>query len=447
MKAKLIKFLKLFSGPLTFITVYGSIVGFLWGVVEPSTYFNEDFLREKLGCYWWTIFYAAPLLIALPTAVFAHIKANHKPFLDEFKRHTGRIIEKAQLTITATGKSFERDEVLTAGSQLDLGKRVLITGEAGTGKSGVGIFLARKAKKNRQPTLIIDARQLQYIEDEPSLREFFRSAEPIEQAIAEIATGRKPFRLIIDQLDNTAGRPIADVLINLAVECAETPNTEVIVISRRREAYEKKLLDGLLRNEFTEIVCHELDEIRVQNELKDLGFENPSAKLIEMCRNLLNLEIVSSIKTQNPAFAFDDIEDEVALWDAYLAMMQSREALQSNEAEAERTLTEAMRLSKDVLASNEQEFVLENPITPSQRRLVSWNILVRGDGIKYRFRHEKLQDYLYARYAAERGFSPQDVLNEIGFIRSRNAIVWLDKIYLFRNSSDNVQFLEALLNG
>ena len=447
MKAKPTKLLKLLSGPLTFVTVYGGIVGFLWGVVEPSTYFNEDFLRDKLGCYWLAAFYFAPLLIALPSAVVIHIKANHKQFLDEFNRHTGRIIEKAQLTITATGKTFEKNEVSTVEGQLELGKRVLITGEAGTGKSGVGIFLARRAKENRQPTLIADARQLQHIEDEPSLREFYRSVEPIEQAIAEIAAGSKPFRLIIDQLDNTAGRPIADVLVNLAVECAKIPEIQVVVISRRREAYEKKMLDELLRNNFTEIVCHELDEVSAENELQESGFENPSAKLVGICRNLLNLEIVSSVKAQNQAFAFDDIEDEVALWEAYLETLQNREALQSNQVEAERTMTEAMKCARKVLASNEQNFELENPLTPSQRRLVSWNVFVCGDGIKYRFRHEKLQDYLYAKYAADRGFSPQDVLNEIGLVRSRNAIIWLDKIYLFRNPSNNIQFLEALLNG
>ncbi len=447
MRRKLLKILTRFSGLLAFILAYGGVVAFLWGVAEPLTHFNENFLKEKLGYYWWTVFYAIPLPIALVSAILTQLKANHKPFLEEFNRKTERIIERAQLTITGTGKTFEKDEVSTVESQLRLARPVLLTGKAGNGKSGVGIFLARQAKENGQQTLVIDARQLQHIEDEQSLRSFYRSEEPIEQAIAELRMGKKPFRLIIDQLDNTAGRRIAEILVELAVESSKIDGIEIIVISRRQKAYEVKLLDKLLQNGFAEIVCHELDEVRVQKELQELGFVNPPAKLITMCRNLLNLEIVSNIKFHNPALAFDDIEDEVALWDAYLGTLQNREAAESNQAEAERTLMEAMKLSKEVLASNDQEFILENPLTPSQRRLVSWNIVVRDEGMRYRFRHEKLQDYLYARFAAERGFLPQNILQEIGAIRSRNAIVWLNKIYLFKKSSNNIQFLEALLNG
>lgn len=447
MKKKTLNILKKFSGLLAFVLAYGGVVAFLWGVAEPLTHFNENFLKAKLGCYWWTVFYAIPVPIAFASAVLTQWKANHKPFLDEFNRKTERIIERAQLTITGTGKTFSKDEVSTVENQLRLARPVLLTGKAGNGKSGVGVFLATQSRENKQPTLVIDARQLQHIEDEQSLRAFYRSEEPVEQAIAELGAGKKAFRLIIDQLDNTAGRRIAEILIELAVECSKIGGIEVIVISRRQEAYEVKLLDELLQNGFAEIICHELDEVRAQKELQELGFANPSAKLVTMCRNLLNLEIISNIKLQNPAFAFSDIEDEVALWDAYLETLQNREAAESNPAEAERTLMEAMRLSKEVLASNEQEFILENPITSSQRRLVSWNIVVRDEGMKYRFRHEKLQDYLYARYAAERGFLPQNVLDEIGAIRSRNAIVWLDKIYLFKKSSRSIQFLEALLDG
>lgn len=443
MKISLNKSFKIFGA---FLITYGIVVAFLWGVAEPATHFSDRFLKEKFGCYWWIVFYAIPIPIALVSALIKYRKDNHKPFLDEFNRNTTQILAKAQLTITGTGKTFERNEIQTTENQLKLGRPVLITGDAGTGKSGVGIFLAQRAKKNNQPTLIIDARQLQHIQDEQAFRGFYSSEQPIQLAISELVVG-KGFRLIIDQLDNTAGRKIADILIELAIECSKMQGVEVIVISRRQEAYEVKLLDELLGNGFTEVICHEIDEVQALEELQKLGFENSAPRLIQICRNLLNLEIVSNIKLQNQTFTFDDIEDEVALWEAYLDTLQKREASQSNLADAEKTLTEAMKLAKGVLASNDQEFTLDKPLLPSQRRLVSWNVIVSSGGIRYRFRHEKLQDYLYARYSAERQFLSSDVIGEIGVVRSRNAIIWLNKIYLYNKSSNNLQFLEALLNG
>jgi hypothetical protein len=54
-----------------------------------------------------------------------------------------------------------------------------------------------------------------------------------------------------------------------------------------------------------------------------------------MCRNLLNLEILSNIKVQNPTFAFTEIADEVTLWDAYLNTLVERENETSHLENAE----------------------------------------------------------------------------------------------------------------
>jgi hypothetical protein len=55
--------------------------------------------------------------------------------------------------------------------------------------------------------------------------------------------------------------PIAKILIELAIKCSKAQGIQVVVISRKRESYEAKLLDNLLQNDFVEIECRQLDEI------------------------------------------------------------------------------------------------------------------------------------------------------------------------------------------
>lgn len=444
MKAVFAKLKILWAALRAFVITYGIIVAGFWGVVEPLTHFKEKFLKQWLGWYWWIVIYIVPVPIALIAATITHRKASHPKFLDEFKHKTRQIINKAQLTITGTGRTIEKREVPIVESQLKLGRPVLITGDAGTGKSGVGVVLARRAENNHTAILFIDARQVQHLQDENALRQFYLSEKPLQDAIDKLGVG---FRLVIDQLDNTVDKPIAHILIDLAIECSKIPRVQVIVVSRRREAHEVKLLNNLLDNNFVEIECRQLDDVEVKGELQELGFENPNANFVSMCRNLLNLEIISRIKTANPAFEDSDFEDEVTLWDAYLDTLQDRESNHSNYDNAEMTLSEAMKLAKDALAADGQVFTLDNPLSPSRRRLVSWGIIERVDGVTYRFKHEKLQDYLFAKYAADHRFMPVDVLRTVGPIRSRNTSVWLVEIYRHTNSPLYIQYLKEVFYG
>jgi len=207
------------------------------------------------------------------------------------------------------------------------------------------------------------------------------------------------------------------------------------------------LLEELQREDFVEIKCRELDETEVKEELQRLGFSNVSDRLILLCKNLLNLEILSTIKIEDPSFNPTDVEEEVALWEKYLDTIQKLESDRAGFDAAEQTINEAMKLAGNVLASDRQSFVLEKPLSTAQRSLVSWGVIVHENGLRYRFKHEKLQDHLFARYCADYEYMPLDVLNAVGPVRSRNALVWLGEIYRHRNSPLHIQFLERMLNG
>lgn len=365
--------------------------------------------------------------------------------IDEFRYHTNNVLRHARLTITGLDRTFRRAEVSTIEDQLKLAKPVILKGAPGTGKSGIGVLLARAALDIGKAVLLLDARHVHHIEDEAGLRRFFSINEPVSYAIARL--GREHgCRLIIDQLDNTIDLAIARVLVGLALECSRATGVEVVVISRDREGHESRLLQSLTAEGFVELESRQLNEEEAQAALVQIGISRPSSDLLNLSRNLLNLDIIATIKNRQPHFDFSNILDEVALWDGYIDVLLEREEEGSNRQDAEQTLAEAMRLAKSMLCREEQSFTLDSPLSPALRRLNSWGMIISEEGQIYRFRHEKLQDYLYARDAVNHGLMPQAVLAEINVLRSRHVLLWMNKLYAHRKSPRRAQFLREMLN-
>lgn len=424
---------------------YLACVMAFWGFSEPIANFAGEWLKCLLKESWWFFFYICPIPFALIISYLDYRLLNHKPCLEEFKQQTQQLIQKSNTKISGTGATIHREEVSIVEEQLNLGNSVLITGEAGTGKSGLGIFLSQRATENGKYNLIIDARLVRHLHTEIELRQQYRCEEPIAQIISNLAK-EKGFLVIIDQLDNVVNDRIVNVLINFAIECKDSQSVQIVVISRKKETSEEELLGRLLKNNFVDIESRPLDDNQARKELLNLDFTNPHQELITMSKNLLNLEILSKIKTENPKFNFNEIEDEVTLWDAYFKTIQERESIESTPIAAKQMLVDAMEFAKKGLSSNNQLFIVEQSNLISSNRLESWGIIIRTEGQMYQFSHEKVQDYLYARYASDRGHLPKTIVDEIGNLKSRNAFVWVSKIYMKRNSPLQINFLEALFN-
>ncbi len=391
-------------------------------------------------------------LLAIVVALFGALRLlmrlwrpNKSPVEQAFEYRTKQAIAQAQLKITGLSRSFERSEVGYIEDQLKLGKPVVLTGDAGSGKTGIAALTAKKARRRKKRILVLDALRVQHVADEAGLRTFFSATEPLVTIIMGLAKPRG-FRLVIDQLDNTIGLPVSRILIELACDCSGLRDVEVVVISRKKESHESRLLQKLISTGFVELESRELRETEAEEALKLLGINDPSADLISLCRNLLNLEIVATIKKQKPTFDFRNVMDEVAVWGAYLEVLHRREEDSTGVEEADRTMSEAIRLARYVLSTDDQVFMLDHP-SASHRRLISWGMILNDDGYMCRFKHEKLQDFLYSRDAVDRGLMPDDVMNEIHLVRSRNVMLWMDRIYASRNSPRRAQFVREMFNA
>ncbi len=361
---------------------------------------------------------------------------------DEFSYYTAQALQTINNKLSGFEDSLPRPEISWIEEQWQLGKAVLLSGESGTGKSGIAAALASQTNKL---ALLLDARNVAHLSDEPSLRRYFNSTAPLSQTIASLAQGNG-FRLIIDQLDNLIGKESANLIVNLALECAEEGNVEVVVISRNREAHEARLLRRLTDAGFVSIESRELRVIDVAIVLAILRINSPPQELVRLGQNLLNLEIICSIRRQRPAFDFSVIGNETTLWEQYLEILQERESVANTIDHTELLIATATRLARASLQSGSPTFVLDLPIKPAERRLNSWGIIVCQEGRIYRFGHEKFQDYLYAQDMCDQGKLPSDVKAEVRHHRMRNVLPLMEAIYITRNSPYLLPFLREVFD-
>jgi hypothetical protein len=387
----------------------------------------------------------ADRVIERVAAIVSSSDDEHKKKLGtEFTYQTTVAQKNIRVEIVGIDGSLVRPEVSLIEAQFRLGIPVVLNGEPGTGKTGVALFVSQNGTESGRQVLYIDARRLQDIQNEAELRRFYSIEEPFGRAIDHFGT--TGFRLIIDQFDNTANRKVGSVLVELANQCSELPGVEVLVVSRTREGHESELVRRLTDRQFVPITCRALSAEESLKLLNQLGIEQPTEELIELCRNLLNLDIVATIRKEQPTFDFANLLNEVVLWESYLEILVKRESESSTRAAAEEILNEAMSVAKFALQTGQQAFVIEQ-VTDVHRRLVSWGIIMNVEGNIYQFGHEILQDFLCARYAADRGTKPKQVLAETSALKSKSILSWMERIYSARGSSQLVAFLEETLNG
>ncbi len=159
----------------------------------------------------------------------------------------------------------------------------------------------------------------------------------------------------------------------------------------------------------------------------------------------MNLDLIGKVKEQQADFNFSTLMDEVALWEHYLKVLREQEEIGDGLDKSGQIIAEVMKLARDGLSGDNRTFLLDNPPSPEQRRLISWGIIVCDERV-CRFFHEKLQDFLYAWDATQRNAMPGKVLDEIDVYTTRNVLLWMEKIYARRDSRLHSQFLKETFN-
>lgn len=356
---------------------------------------------------------------------------------------TSRNFRQIRNTIPGLRAPINRQEVDQIEQKLATGKNVIITGDAGVGKSGLVPFLAQNGDKKKR-TILLDARQLGSFQLNADLRAFFDFKGPAHLAILKLSRQRG-CRLIIDQLDNIAGLPSSFVVLDFIDALTSSPSSlEIVAVCRNKEQYEHDILRRLIESNFEEQICRPISLDDVKRVLSEIGISNLSNDMTEFCMNLLNLELVGQIRAQEPDFDFSMLTDEVHLWEKYIDVWRLKEGRRLGDE----MLKNATSLAKLGLQHPDGIFLTDFPHTSPLQRLISWDIIspIEKNVRLYRFRHEKFQDFIYAKDATERWLMPKDILSEILAHKSRNIFNWVNLIYQHNGSEQRIKFLKEAFN-
>ncbi|MEA3548283.1 MAG: hypothetical protein U9R66_11545 [Thermodesulfobacteriota bacterium] len=362
-----------------------------------------------------------------------------------FFRHTDRKINKIKKHIPGIASTLPRDEVRVVEEQLSLNQPVVLTGEAGTGKSVIGSILSLRALEQDLLCLYWDLRSTAHIRDEAQLSQYFQLTDSFLESV-KVVTKNKKCRIIIDQLDNILGSESIPFITDLILETEQIEGVEIVLISRKRESHESHLIEQFTDSGFVELTSFPIDESVAENILAQLNITNPPNELLQLSCNLLNLSIVGKIIELNPGINFSTFNDEVTLWESYRQAILERETQTAGLQNAELLLAEAIRLAKEGLNTDDRSFEIDYPASYEQARLISWGILVCNNRI-CSFSHEKLQDFLYAWDATQRELMPLQVINEISEHKTRNIFTWMTQIYSDLSSELYTQFLGEIFNA
>lgn len=369
----------------------------------------------------------------------------YQDIVGNFSRRTQSSLQNISIEIPGLPGPVQRKEISEIEAELQNGSPVILNGDAGTGKSGIAASIAYARIQERNNVLLIDARKINELKTEKEFSNYLNLGGSVLSAVSRIS-GYSRITLIIDQLDNVAGLPVASLLIELACECSKIVDVEVIVVSRDFETHgNNTLVRDLKKKGFQDLESRNLDNGEVITLLTQLKIDEVP-EVVELAKNLLNLKIIGRIKELQPNFNFSMILDETMLWDIYISILMQEETPNYGSPQGKKLIQEAITLACDSLKQDRRIFSLEFVLSNEQERLKSWGILREESPGQYRFQHEKMQDYFYAVYATRQQMMPFQVIEELGIRKAKNIFSFMNTLYERDASQLHIRFFREVMN-
>lgn len=274
--------------------------------------------------------------------------------------------------------------------------RVLLTGDAGTGKTGVVVTLARRLKKF--PIFFLDARIAHSCGRIEDLSTKLGLAGMNLLELLKKKSKRKDMLVVIDQCDSIWRTAAQGIILDLVRNLKDQRHVGIVLVCRPHEAEGlKEMMSNPPEFDAEEITVNLIESEHASDLLVRLGIPDPSPEIVQMARNLLDLSLIADLfQSQQSADVIQNLSSGTELWEKY------RESLEYEGPTSQRhpdINNVAARLAKECLISFDGSCQLNGTALFEEQRLVSRKILVKDQGERYRFRHEKLRDYLYAWYA------------------------------------------------
>jgi hypothetical protein len=368
-----------------------------------------------------------------------------------YRRHLQQVTEDTRHALRPQLRgipgAIPREETLRVLSQLNSGAPVLLTGDAGSGKSGIGIELTALAERQGIFCVLCDATKMVHYQDLPDLRRFFDLDESIFDIIVRISQTQGVL-LVVDQLEVVSRPGAPDAVLRLLTHCAAMGSMFVVAISRSNTTPEEVALKPLRDASFRPLICGPLPRSTVMRTFADAGISKYSEDTVEHCRNILNLDIVCETARANNVGDVTGLQGEEALWRRYREGLHDREEA-NMPGSAGPFFHRAVELATISLRSADEAVAIQSHPSLIDQRLESSGVIAHLDreSRAYQFRHDRLRDYLYAWHACDQKMDYRQVREMIGDLHIKGVVGWMDQIYQEHDAGMHRQLLSEVLRG
>lgn len=294
---------------------------------------------------------------------------------------------------------------------------IALHGEAGSGKSGIAIRLGKRLSEEGMPVLFIRATEFSPGQDPLTILQTRMAIKyPLMEALSKLSK-EKPFAIILDQLDSVSETDLCKNFVGFLKSIAGIPNIKVLAVTR---SYEMQYDLDISSLGFQQEEIGRFSDEQSINFLSRLGIDNPSQVLIDLSNNLLNLSLIAEVIRES-TLSPNAMIDEADLWKQYYDSIIKREG----EAVAE----DALRIACETALKGERIFSATFINNHSRKKLLSRGIIFEASNRRFRFRHEKLQDFLCACSLLPDQLTFPQLINKANKDSVRGILPWLHMLY------------------
>ena len=315
--------------------------------------------------------------------------------------------------IPGIDKPIELSEIADVFRLLQQRQHVVVTGDAGVGKTGIVVDISQRI--NTVYFIFIDSRDLCNCKSLEDINETLGLTECGLLHAIQSKAKKKCIVVVMDQCDSIWRIAGQDIILRLLRNLADVENLGIIVICRTEESRGlKDLITGKQSKDVGEVHVEILNKNLAKEKLELLGIHNPSDELIEMAKNLFNLSLIGEIAVRPDDSSLNDVTSLWDFWEKYRGTLESE--MHSNDSNYRVTAC-AAELARTCLINPNGTCEISSDRSEEEQVLISRNVLVQDHTLtqRYRFKHEKLRDYMYSFDAVHRkNIDLTEIQNELG---------------------------------
>ena len=299
---------------------------------------------------------------------------------------------------------------------------VLLTGERGTGKSGVLKAVCERANDEGIPILALAPATTAYPRGADSLTFLEQSLSlgttSLAGALFDIADSFGRVYLVVDQLDFVKGTDLGRTLVHLLLSVDRNPRVSVLAACRTFDSQQDELL-ALRAARFTTVEVSQLPPAQVRTLLVRAGMrDEPTDELVQLGSNLLLLSLIVDLIRKGRSL--ESLVEDIDLWGSYTESIRA--------TEGEEAFARALALAKEGLLEGKTDLAPSLPLDVPTQRLISAGILTQMPFDRVRFRHEELQFFLYAWDVIRNGFGASDIAGELTPQIARGVLPYIHRL-------------------